>query len=79
MNPRKEVTNMYWFPFREATGRRPVKSAAAQSFRETVRVKGGALGSLGSMESHIASAVACWREVAAKAEEGGGDFDERRP
>ena len=60
-------------------GRRPVRSAAAQSFRGTVRVKGGASGSSKSMESHTALEVAWWWEIAGRAVEGREDWDERSP
>ena len=56
-----------------------MRSEAAHSLRGTVRVKGGVLGSLGSIESQTAFAVVCWRETAGKAVEGGDFRDERSP
>ena len=79
MKPRKEVTNMYWFPFRDLVGRRPVRSVAAQSLRGTVRVNGGESGSSRSIDSHTAFAVADWLEIKGRAVEGREDWEERSP
>ena len=79
MKPRKEVTNIYWFPFRDFTCSRPVKSDAAQSFLGTVRVKGGASGSFISIAFQTASAVDCCLDIAGNAVEGGGARVDLRP
>ena len=77
MYPQKWVTKIYWLPFRERWGRRPVRSEAAHEERGTVRVNGGEAGSAGVRESQK-SLGDSWlgggggERVTAKALEGGG-------
>ncbi len=46
------MISMYLFPRRDSTGNRPVRSDAADSSRETVRMKGRQSREVGSKESH---------------------------
>ena len=46
------MISIYLFPRRDSTGNWPVRSDAADSSREKVRMKGGQSREVGSKESH---------------------------